>query len=151
MLVCLHQDRFILPSSTVTQLVNSDQSQSWAFPAGLWWYLLVIFEASAFPNSGQRHLSAPADFPSINGAAYVCANCQFAARLFVWLRRAGLASRRAHFPLHSVWRPSSEDGKRKEKEGREEEIRGREETLDSEGIGTETEKKNIGWKRMSEL
>lgn len=43
----------------------------------------------------------------------VSVNCQFAARFFVWLHCAGLASHRAHFPHHSVWRPSSEDGERK--------------------------------------
>lgn len=104
---------------------------------------VVIFEASALPNSGQRYLITPAELPSINAAARVCVSCQFAARSFAWLHRAGLASHRAHFPLHSVWRPSSEGGKRKTGRNKSE---GGKDGADSEEIEAETKAKPRGKK-----
>lgn len=72
-----------------------------------------FWSISTFQQWTARYLSTPTDFPSINAAlCCVCANCQLAARFFVRLQRGGLASRRARFLLRSVWRPSSDRGKR---------------------------------------
>lgn len=93
-------------------------------------------------------LSIPAELPSINVAVYVCVNCQFASRSFVWLRCAGLASHRAHFPLHSVWRPSSEGGKGKTGRNKSE---GGENRADREEIETETKAEPGGKKIENRL
>lgn len=115
--VCLHmvhQESALANNSLCPSLraYNDTCATDWCMTGALL-PAVVIFEASALPNSGQRYLITPAELPSINVAAHVCVNCQFAVRFFVRLHRAGPASDRAHFPLHSVWRPSSEGGKRK--------------------------------------
>lgn len=74
---------------------------------------MVSFDASALPDSGQRYLCTPTELTSIT----------VTARIYVWTVRSLLLSLPDSsmlacpltgliFSLHSVWRPSSEGGKR---------------------------------------
>lgn len=100
-------------SSSAVQSYNksSNQSRSWASPCRLimcnfdWCVTGALTKGTGHIDTisisqwwTELYLGVPADIPSINGAVHVLTNCQLAARFFVWLRRAGLASRGAHFP-----------------------------------------------------
>lgn len=104
-------DRTLCPSSRAD---NDPHAADWC-ATGAPLPVVVIYGASALPNSGRRYLTAPAELPLIDVAV---------GRMSVWklsvcrlffsrLGRSCPASRRAHFPFHSAWRPSSDGALRK--------------------------------------